>query len=115
MRISDGSSELCCSALWTDPVGPRKLALPRGVADVVRTDDGADLALHLAGPVDGPLVVLVHCWTGNKELWAPVARRLVRLGHRVVLYDQRSEEHTSELQSLMRISYAVFCLEKKNS
>src|SRR3546814_2272828 len=27
---------------------------------------------------------------------------------------QRSEEHTSELQSLMRISYAVFCLKKKN-
>lgn len=74
---------------WTDPAGPRKLALPRGVADVVRTDDGAELALHLAGPADGPLVVLVHCWTGNKELWAPVARRLVRLGHRVVLYDQR--------------------------
>src|SRR3546814_1841088 len=29
-------------------------------------------------------------------------------------YDYRSEEHTSELQSLMRISYAVFCLKKKN-
>src|SRR3546814_2640117 len=29
------------------------------------------------------------------------------------LVDQRSEEHTSELQSLMRISYAVFCLKKK--
>src|SRR3546814_3824656 len=29
------------------------------------------------------------------------------------LLDQRSEEHTSELQSLMRISYAVFCLKKK--
>src|SRR3546814_5257103 len=28
--------------------------------------------------------------------------------------DYRSEEHTSELQSLMRISYAVFCLKKKN-
>src|SRR3546814_10104464 len=28
---------------------------------------------------------------------------------------QRSEEHTSELQSLMRISYAVFCLKKKNN
>src|SRR3546814_10082701 len=28
--------------------------------------------------------------------------------------DRRSEEHTSELQSLMRISYAVFCLKKKN-
>src|SRR3546814_10341861 len=29
-------------------------------------------------------------------------------------FAQRSEEHTSELQSLMRISYAVFCLQKKN-
>src|SRR3546814_7625387 len=29
--------------------------------------------------------------------------------------DPRSEEHTSELQSLMRISYAVFCLKKKNT
>src|SRR3546814_10576783 len=28
--------------------------------------------------------------------------------------DDRSEEHTSELQSLMRISYAVFCMKKKN-
>src|SRR3546814_2256919 len=32
----------------------------------------------------------------------------------VVLVGHRSEEHTSELQSLMRISYAVFCLKKKN-
>src|SRR3546814_2155473 len=31
------------------------------------------------------------------------------------LAHQRSEEHTSELQSLMRISYAVFCLKKKNN
>src|SRR3546814_7117384 len=30
-------------------------------------------------------------------------------------YSRRSEEHTSELQSLMRISYAVFCLTKKNN
>src|SRR3546814_1585765 len=40
--------------------------------------------------------------------------------HRLPLFsgggagDMRSEEHTSELQSLMRISYAVFCLKKKN-
>src|SRR3546814_4524778 len=32
----------------------------------------------------------------------------------VILEGWRSEEHTSELQSLMRISYAVFCLKKKN-
>src|SRR3546814_3673663 len=31
------------------------------------------------------------------------------------LYETRSEEHTSELQSLMRISYAVFCLKKKKN
>src|SRR3546814_14167213 len=37
-----------------------------------------------------------------------------RLGHAAQALD-RSEEHTSELQSLMRISYAVFCLKKKNS
>src|SRR3546814_5701947 len=33
----------------------------------------------------------------------------------IISADKRSEEHTSELQSLMRISYAVFCLKKKKS
>src|SRR3546814_9428846 len=33
----------------------------------------------------------------------------------LALRHERSEEHTSELQSLMRISYAVFCLKKKNT
>src|SRR3546814_9303614 len=33
----------------------------------------------------------------------------------LITLDLRSEEHTSELQSLMRISYAVFCLKKKNN
>src|SRR3546814_5600303 len=36
------------------------------------------------------------------------------LSHAVASWLLRSEEHTSELQSLMRISYAVFCLKKKN-
>src|SRR3546814_6640913 len=36
----------------------------------------------------------------------------VAIGHALAQF--RSEEHTSELQSLMRISYAVFCLKKKN-
>src|SRR3546814_4295983 len=40
---------------------------------------------------------------------AAFRRELDGVGHQV----QRSEEHTSELQSLMRISYAVFCLKKK--
>src|SRR3546814_10112052 len=37
------------------------------------------------------------------------------LGQLRVLFGLRSEEHTSELQSLMRISYAVFCLKKKKT
>src|SRR3546814_1356684 len=55
----------------------------------------------------------------------PVARRFLRArrlrlggnqpGARLRTGDRRSEEHTSELQSLMRISYAVFCLKKKKN
>src|SRR3546814_8658301 len=37
------------------------------------------------------------------------------LAFRGIAASRRSEEHTSELQSLMRISYAVFCLKKKNA
>src|SRR3546814_9004090 len=44
-------------------------------------------------------------------LQEPEVRAHLRAGHR--LRHRRSEEHTSELQSLMRISYAVFCLKKK--
>src|SRR3546814_6992789 len=43
----------------------------------------------------------------------PLAERLAHVGHAGRAQVDRSEEHTSELQSLMRISYAVFCLKKK--
>src|SRR3546814_1670773 len=46
------------------------------------------------------------------EAMEPIARRMAELLDGVGL-DGRSEEHTSELPSLMRISYAVFCLNKK--
>src|SRR3546814_986577 len=61
---------------------------------------------------------------GGKMLLAVLGEfaRLVRDGVRwddahaeFLKIDERSEEHTSELQSLMRISYAVFCLKKKNT
>src|SRR3546814_8941693 len=38
----------------------------------------------------------------------------IEIGNQLLRLRDRSEEHTSELQSLMRISYAVFCLKKKN-
>lgn len=72
--------------------GQGDLALPRGTDTVVITDDGARLAVTVAGPPPGDgvaPVVLAHCWTGSRAVWAPVARRLTAAGHRVVLYDQR--------------------------
>src|SRR3546814_3714932 len=56
---------------------------------------------------------------GLDEVLARAGRRVDALEARevatVVRQRQRSEEHTSELQSLMRISYAVFCLKKKKT
>src|SRR3546814_1417102 len=49
------------------------------------------------------------CWRTCDASSARVSRRRRTRGH------HRSEEHTSELQSLMRISYAVFCLKKKTN
>src|SRR3546814_8174113 len=69
---------------------------------------------------------------GESQAEQHAADRLAPLGPRFVIHGEagggqaehhdrekpahegRSEEHTSELQSLMRISYAVFCLKKKN-
>src|SRR3546814_4650161 len=45
----------------------------------------------------------------------PAVLAMQRLAAELNIYIPRSEEHTSELQSLMRISYAVFCLKKKQT
>src|SRR3546814_4155171 len=50
-----------------------------------------------------------HCFNLFRERQGDVRGQYLRLGR------HRSEEHTSELQSLMRISYAVFCLKKKKT
>src|SRR3546814_18901612 len=52
-----------------------------------------------------PVHQQVRAGRGDPHSRRPPRRQLLR---------RRSEEHTSELQSLMRISYAVFCLKKKN-
>src|SRR3546814_9990287 len=51
----------------------------------------------------------------GREVELRISNMPTAFGEKVVMRIFRSEEHTSELQSLMRISYAVFCLKKKNS
>src|SRR3546814_7632372 len=70
---------------------------------------------------------LVSAWTERFTTASPAcavpiaptairrARITSRLAIRNCLHSRRSEEHTSELQSLMRISYAVFCLKKQKN
>src|SRR3546814_6045390 len=98
MRISDWSSDVCSSDLHRAgrSGASRQPGEPR----------------HQFAPVQG--------FMGEPVVKADHFRRDARVGHRVSPYTfsvipaLRSEEHTSELQSLMRISYAVFCLKKKN-
>src|SRR3546814_1849095 len=52
---------------------------------------------------------IISPWGSIPLSWKPWKRRCTMSGR------DRSEEHTSELQSLMRISYAVFCLKKKHT
>src|SRR3546814_2551584 len=124
MRISDWSSDVCSSDL-PDTSGQRRLA---GVP--VERGHHRDRLLE---PLPGRLVPVVQDAQANRlgqGQWRArqggvVAEQVFRVGeagdgHAVLRFGvvdavaARSEEHTSELQSLMRISYAVFCLKKKN-
>src|SRR3546814_8511137 len=67
-----------------------------------------DLALELEA-IPPLRAAIVHC----EQVGDFVSRRLFT--DILQSEEERSEEHTSELQSLMRISYAVFCLKKKKS
>src|SRR3546814_7093047 len=98
MRISDGSSDVCSSDLGgarVDLGGERGRAGPAVALPMkpypLRVADRGRLAL---APESAHLGPIVQMGVGDDRA-------------------RRSEEHTSELQSLMRISYAVFCLKKK--
>src|SRR3546814_2122238 len=106
MRISDWSSDVCSSDLkrihdrckHAHIVGACAVKSLRGgcksAKDVSAADHHAELMPRLLGSAD---------FTGDAVNRFGINSELTR-----------SEEHTSELQSLMRISYAVFCLKKKN-
>src|SRR3546814_333510 len=68
---------------------------------------------------DTVALVVKHRLGAHRSIGRAKGAHLARREGRSQIIDQRverrSEEHTSELQSLMRISYAVFCLKKKNT
>src|SRR3546814_4022470 len=111
MRISDWSSDVCSSDLAGSARcaggGARAPRRPRARSGAGRRAGGS-WAVGLRGVVLGGVDVsrlVVSCLAIGGFLLAGVVVPGVVVG--------RSEEHTSELQSLMRISYAVFCLKKK--
>src|SRR3546814_8938965 len=73
--------------------------------------DANRLPVFLAAPVEGIALAraLLRGAHGDR---VPGLQRFLRRHAAVAVPVHRSEEHTSELQSLMRISYAVFCLKK---
>src|SRR3546814_9084361 len=96
MRISDWSSDVCSS----DLTAAYEMAIRAGYGEFA----DAFLARYPAKTIEDSMLAAtrdaMYGWTAE----------------RLVSNQARSEEHTSELQSLMRISYAVFCLKKtKNS
>src|SRR3546814_4546098 len=96
MRISDWSSDVCSSDLLMHQLHffpSRTMALYVGRLFLVRS-----FSILFA------LVLILQ----TLDLLGESGKILAVAGN-------RSEEHTSELQSLMRISYAVFCLKKKNT
>src|SRR3546814_2092513 len=120
MRISDWSSDVCSSDLG-DAVAARRHG---GLCDLPeRSDDHDREARRGAAQIsaDAHRTMARTPAQHAPDVGAAAARR-----HRPTAGDagaaarksrrrQRSEEHTSELQSLMRISYAVFCLKKKTT
>src|SRR3546814_6730734 len=101
MRISDWSSDVCSSDL-------RGVDFEfDGVADIGDAHVDAEVAaLDRGFGLEPHGFLLVHADARAVE----VDVEGDGLGYAI---EGRSEEHTSELQSLMRISYAVFCLKKK--
>src|SRR3546814_5155174 len=113
MRISDWSSDVCSSDLG---YARGTIAPAPGMAAAVPPLD----ARTWLEPVDmmGAMATMgamggdAHAGHGMTEMPARARHARTEYGSNTDMR-VRSEEHTSELQSLMRISYAVFCLKKK--
>src|SRR3546814_7345530 len=123
MRISDWSSDVCSSDLHDLAVEVRKVQTTveeifhEGGPPAARPLLVGSVAAVIANPFAGRYVDVLQPYMEElKPLGLDLSQRLIDVlggdAQRIAGFG-RSEEHTSELQSLMRISYAVFCLKKK--
>src|SRR3546814_2658070 len=109
IRSRDWSSDVCSSDLVDDCAFPL-VTETIASADPMEAFDGTDYALLVGARPRGPGMERKDLLEANAKIFSVQGKALSEKASR----DVRSEEHTSELQSLMRISYAVFCLKKKN-
>src|SRR3546814_7881459 len=116
MRISDWSSDVCSSDLLGHSIGDSLLGMVANRLRAVAARAGRG-SHAIVGRLAGDEFTIFLPDIGSTAEAARVGRAvLFALGEPFEIAGQeieRSEEHTSELQSLMRISYAVFCLKKK--
>src|SRR3546814_8581423 len=101
MRISDWSSDVCSSDLIFKLARVEACRLRRGIDR------------HILQNSCPAYFRVLGCKTDEGYNAGPMIAQA--FFHCIVSFVRRSEERTSELQSLMRISYAVFCLKKKNN
>src|SRR3546814_6804922 len=112
MRISDWSSDVCSSDLRIAPQVAEAEAHQRPLLGIVNADVALDQFLGL-GTRDLDVEVAVAGVLGGTDQCGDGACQKGLRAAAAPDGNLRSEEHTSELQSLMSISYAVFCLKKK--
>src|SRR3546814_10280224 len=113
MRISDWSSDVCSSDLpsitrtrmTTPRYGSYQLSTSIALSGASRSPLGGGIRLTTASSTSVMPIPDLALVSTASDASSPMISSISAL---------RSEEHTSELQSLMRISYAVFFLEKKN-
>src|SRR3546814_6634945 len=127
MRISDWSSDVCSSDLglrcghFSPPPAPGRARSRRAATPMAAPARFHQSPSPETGHVENPPVLLRGA--ARRPRLLPVrrgraggsCRRRPRRRPLAAAVPPRSEEHTSELQSLMRISYAVFCLKKKKT
>src|SRR3546814_9827853 len=120
MRISDWSSDVCSSDLRLGDVGAAEQVDLHHQVEILHRHLGKAFVAQDTGVVDqdvdaAPFRLRLGDHLDHLVIFGDAAA--VRHGgaaRGADFLDDRSEEHTSELQSLMRSSYAVFCLKKKN-